>query len=114
MLSRAYAERAKELYQELNDERNVGRLLLALGGLTLLLGDEDSAVEHLKSSFARALETDSHADAAQALGGLATVHLRRGEYDQATSSRARRSISCRVGRTTSTRFARRSSYWDER
>ena len=59
VLSRAYAERAKELYQELNDERNVGRLLLALGGLTLLLGDEDSAVEHLKSSFARALETDS-------------------------------------------------------
>jgi tetratricopeptide (TPR) repeat protein len=97
VLSRSYAERAKGLYQELNDERNVGRLLLALGGLTLLLGDEDSAVEHLKSSFARALETDSHADAAQALGGLATVHLRRGEYDQADEL-ARKALDLLQGR----------------
>ena len=71
VLSRNYAQRAKELYQELNDERNVGRMLLNLGGLTLLLGDEEQAVEHLKASFARALDTDSPADAAQALGGLA-------------------------------------------
>ena len=81
--SRGYAQRAKNLYQELNDERNVGRLLLALGGLTLLLGDEDKAVEHLKASFSRALESDSPPDAAQALQGLARVHLNRGEYDQA-------------------------------
>ncbi|MBA3562093.1 MAG: tetratricopeptide repeat protein [Actinobacteria bacterium] len=83
VLSRGYAQRAKNLYQELNDERNVGRLLLALGGLTLLLGDEDQAVEHLKASFSRALESDSPPDAAQALQGLARVHLNRGEYDQA-------------------------------
>jgi tetratricopeptide (TPR) repeat protein len=83
ILSRNYAQRARELYQELNDERNVGRLLLTLGGLTLLLGDEDEAVEHLKASFSRALDNDSPADAAQALGGLAKVHLNRGEYDQA-------------------------------
>jgi tetratricopeptide (TPR) repeat protein len=83
VLSRSYAQRAKELYQELNDEQNVGRLLLMLGGLTLLLGDEERAVEHLKASYTRALDTDSPADAAQALGGMATVHLRRGEYDQA-------------------------------
>ncbi|MGI8480101.1 MAG: tetratricopeptide repeat protein, partial [Gaiellaceae bacterium] len=81
--SRGYAQRAKNLYQELNDERNVGRLLLALGGLTLLLGDEEQAVEHLKASFSRALESDSPPDAAQALQGLARVHLNRGEYDQA-------------------------------
>jgi tetratricopeptide (TPR) repeat protein len=83
VLSRNYAQRAKELYQELNDERNVGRLLLALGGLTLLLGDDEGAVEHLKASYSRAVGADSPADAAQALGGLATVHLRRGEYDEA-------------------------------
>ncbi|CAN5762349.1 hypothetical protein BH20ACT14_BH20ACT14_03350 [soil metagenome] len=83
VLSRGYAQRAKNLYQELNDERNVGRLLLALGGLTLLLGDEDQAVEHLEASFSRALESDSPPDAAQALQGLARVHLNRGEYDQA-------------------------------
>jgi tetratricopeptide (TPR) repeat protein len=83
VLSRNYAQRAKELYQQLGDERNVGRLLLMLGGLTLLLGDEESAVEHLKASYSRALDTDSPADAAQALEGIARVHLNRGEYDQA-------------------------------
>jgi tetratricopeptide (TPR) repeat protein len=97
VLSRNYAQRAKELYQELNDERNVGRLLLALGGLTLLLGDEEQAVDHLKASFARALDTDSPADAAQALGGLATVHLRRGDYDQADES-ARKALDLLAGR----------------
>jgi tetratricopeptide (TPR) repeat protein len=97
VLSRNYAQRAKELYQELNDEQNVGRLLLMLGGLTLLLGDEENAVEHLKASFARALEADSPADAAQALGGLATVHLRRGEYDQADES-ARKALDLLQGR----------------
>ncbi len=83
LLSRNYAQRAKELYQQANDERNVGRLHLMLGGLTLLLGDEEQAVEHLKASYARALDADSPADAAQALEGLARVHLNRGDYDQA-------------------------------
>ena len=83
VVSRSYAQRAKELYDALNDERNVGRLLLMLGGLTLLLGDEDSAVVHLKASYSRALDTDSPADAAQALEGIARVHLHRGQYDQA-------------------------------
>jgi tetratricopeptide (TPR) repeat protein len=97
VLSRSYAQRAKQLYQELNDERNVGRLLLALGGLTLLLGDEEQAVEHLKASFARALENDSPADAAQAVGGLARVHLNRGEYDQADEL-ARKALALLEGR----------------
>ena len=88
VLSRSYAQRAKELYDALNDERNVGRLLLMLGGLTLLLGDEDSAVVHLKASYSRALDTDSPADAAQALEGIARVHLNRGQYDQAEASGA--------------------------
>jgi tetratricopeptide (TPR) repeat protein len=83
VLSRSYAQRAKELYQQVNDERNVGRLHLMLGGLTLLLGDEELAVEHLKASYARALDADSPADAAQALEGLAKVHLDRGDYDHA-------------------------------
>jgi tetratricopeptide (TPR) repeat protein len=97
ILSRNYAQRAKELYQELNDERNIGRLLLALGGLTLLLGDEDKAVEHLKASFSRALESDSPADGAQALGGLARVHLNRAEYDQAEEL-ARKALALLEGR----------------
>ena len=97
VLSRSYAQRAKELYDALNDERNVGRLLLMLGGLTLLLGDEDSAVVHLKASYSRALDTDSPADAAQALEGIARVHLNRGQYDQAEGL-ARQALDLLQGR----------------
>jgi tetratricopeptide (TPR) repeat protein len=97
VLSRSYAQRAKELYQHVNDERNVGRLLLMLGGLTLLLGDEEHAVEHLKASYSRALDSDSPADAAQALEGIARVHLNRGEYDQADEL-ARKALALLQGR----------------
>jgi tetratricopeptide (TPR) repeat protein len=97
VLSRSYAQRAKELYDQLNDDRNVGRLLLMLGGLTLLLGDEESAVEHLKASYSRALDTDSPADAAQALEGIARVHLNRAEYDQAEDL-ARKALELLQGR----------------
>ncbi|HEX5028524.1 MAG TPA: helix-turn-helix transcriptional regulator [Gaiellaceae bacterium] len=97
VLSRSYAQRAKELYQQVNDERNVGRLHLMLGGLTLLLGDEEHAVGHLKASYARALDADSPADAAQALEGIARVHLNRGEYDQADEL-ARKSLDLLQGR----------------
>jgi len=97
VLSRSYAQRAKELCQQLNDERSVGRLLLMLGGLTLLLGDEEHAVEHLKASYSRALDSDSPADAAQALEGLARVHLNRAEYDQAEAL-ARQALELLQGR----------------
>ena len=83
LLSRNYAEQAKKLFQELEDERNVGRLLINLGGLNLLLGKPQEAIEHLKASFAVAVEVDSQPDAAQAMGGLATVHLHLGDWDQA-------------------------------
>ena len=68
LLSRNYAEQAKVLYQELADERNVGKLLTNLGGLNLMLGNPEQAIEHLKASFSVALEVDSPEDAAQAAG----------------------------------------------
>jgi tetratricopeptide (TPR) repeat protein len=61
----------------------VGRLLINLGGLNLLLGKPQEAIQHLKASFAVAVEVDSQADAAQAMGGLATVHLHLGEWEHA-------------------------------
>jgi tetratricopeptide (TPR) repeat protein len=97
VLSRSYAQRAKELFQQVDDERTVGRLHLMLGGLTLLLGDEEHAVEHLKASYSRALDADSPADAAQALEGIARVHLNRGEYDQADDL-ARKALDLLQGR----------------
>ncbi len=95
--SRNYAQRARALYEELDDERTVGRLLLTLGGLTYLLGDPQQAVTHLNEAFAHALEADSPPDAAQALGGLATVHLHLGEHEKA-DEHARKALKLLEGR----------------
>src|SRR6202008_1102807 len=38
VLARSYAEKAKSVYEELNDQRNLAGLLNNLGGLNLLLG----------------------------------------------------------------------------
>lgn len=97
VLSRNYAQQAKALYQELNDERNVGRMMLNLGGLHHLLGKPDQALEHLRASFALAVEAGSQPDAAQALGSLATVHLHLGDLD-AADEQARRALELLEGR----------------
>jgi tetratricopeptide (TPR) repeat protein len=97
VLSRNYAQQAKALYQELNDERNVGRLMMNLGGLHLLLGKPEQAIEHLKASFALAVEAESQPDAAQALGSLATVHLHLGDFDGA-DEQARKALELLDGR----------------
>jgi len=97
VLSRTYAERAKNLFQELDDERTVGRLLNNLGGLSLLLGKPEQAIEQLKASFAVAVEVDSKGDAAQAMGGLATVHLKLGNWD-AADEHARQALKLVEGR----------------
>ena len=97
LLSRNYAEQARALYHELADERNVGKLLTNLGGLNLMLGNPHEAIEHLKASFAVALEVDSTEDAAQAAGSLATVHLHLGDFD-AADSHARHALELLDGR----------------
>ncbi len=97
ILSRNYAQQAKALYQELDDERNAGRLMLNLGGLHLLLGKPQQAIGHLNASFALAVEVGSQPDAAQALGSLATVHLHLGDFDSA-DEHARRALDLLDGR----------------
>ena len=97
VLSRTYAQQARALYQELEDDRNVGRMTLNLGGLQLLLGHTDEAIEQLKLAFALAVEAGSQPDAAQALGGLATVHLRVEDYP-AAEDHARRALDLLEGR----------------
>jgi len=97
VLSRNYAERAKNLFEELDDERTVGRLLNNLGGLSLLLGKPEKAIEQLKASFAVAVEADSQADAGQAVNGLATVYLRLGDWDAAEEN-AREALRLLEGR----------------
>ena len=59
-----YAQQARAIYAELDDERNSGRIMLNLGGLQLLLGKPEQAIEHLNASFALAVEAGSQPDAA--------------------------------------------------
>jgi transcriptional regulator with XRE-family HTH domain len=96
-VSRDYALQAKALYQELNDERAVGRLMLNLGGLHLLRGKPQQAIGHLQASLAVAAGAESQADAAQALGSLATVHLLLADYDAADET-ARKALQLLDGR----------------
>jgi tetratricopeptide (TPR) repeat protein len=95
--SRNYAQQAKAIYEELEDERNVARMTLNLGGLQLLLGKPEQALDHLRQSFALAVEADSQPDAAQALGSLATVHLQLGDYEAADDN-ARKALALLEGR----------------
>ena len=97
VLARQYAQQAKAIYQELNDERNTGRLMLNLGGLQLLLGHPEQAIEHLTASFALAVEAGSQPDAAQALGSLAAVYEHLGDHD-AADEHARKALALLDGR----------------
>jgi tetratricopeptide (TPR) repeat protein len=83
VLARTYAEKAKVRYEELSDRANVGRLLNNLGGLEFLLGKPEQAVDHLKNSFAVALELGHEEEAATAISSLAQVHLRTGDVQRA-------------------------------
>src|SRR6185369_11337075 len=61
VLARSYAERAKAYYEQINDERNVGRLLNNLGGLSFQLGKPDQAIEQLKDAYRVLLDKGSEA-----------------------------------------------------
>jgi tetratricopeptide (TPR) repeat protein len=97
VLARQYAQQAKAIYQELNDTRNTGRLMLNLGGLQLLLGHPEQAIDHLTASFALAVEAGSQPDAAQALGSLAAVHEHLGDHE-AADEHARKALALLEGR----------------
>jgi tetratricopeptide (TPR) repeat protein len=92
VLARNYAERAKAYYEQLNDERNVGRLLNNLGGLHFQLGKPEQAVEDLKSAYRVLLDKGSDAEAANVVASLAHVHLMTGEVT-AAEEEARHALS---------------------
>ena len=75
---RNYAEQAKELYEQLDDEVHVGRLLNNLGGLNHMLGSRAGG-RAPEGRLRRRARAGTDADAAQSLGGIATVHLHIGE-----------------------------------
>jgi tetratricopeptide (TPR) repeat protein len=83
VLARSYAERARAIYEELADTRNLGRLVNNLGMITFLLGNPDDAVAFLKDAFRIALEIGNDEGAAHAVNSLAQVHLRTGNVERA-------------------------------
>jgi tetratricopeptide (TPR) repeat protein len=83
VLARTYAEKARAVYEDLNDQVHVGQLTNNLGGLNFLLGKTDEAIVLLKEAFGIALDTGRDVDAAQAVSSLAQIHLRTGNVDQA-------------------------------
>jgi tetratricopeptide (TPR) repeat protein len=89
--SRTYAEHARALYRELEEQRAVGRLLQNLGGLHLLQGEPERAIEQLSAALAVAEEARSAADAADAHRSLAAVYLQIEDYD-AADDHARRGL----------------------
>lgn len=98
LAARNYAERARVMYEEIEDRANTGKLLTTLGGLTFLLGSSEESIPLFKQAFAVALEVGSDADAAQAVSSLAQVHLRTGQLDLA-EEQARHALDLLSGRT---------------
>ena len=91
LLARTYAERARGIYEEIEDRANVGRMLNNLGGLNFTLGNLERAVGLLEDAFRVATETGSEVDAGQALCSLAEVHLGSGEPVEA-EEKARKAL----------------------
>ena len=90
--ARNYAERAKAHYEQINDERNVGRLLNNLGGLNFQLGKPEQAIEYLKDAYRVLLDKGSEAEAANVVSSLAHVHLMTGDA-QTAEEEARHALS---------------------
>jgi tetratricopeptide (TPR) repeat protein len=97
VLARNYAERAKALYEQVEDQADVGRLLNNLGGLNFLLGKPDVAVEHLKDAFKVLIDAGRDDEAATAVSSLAQVQLGQGEL-QTAEEQARHALSLLQGR----------------
>jgi tetratricopeptide (TPR) repeat protein len=83
VLARSYAERAKAYCEQLNDERNLGRLLNNLGGLSFQLGKPEQAIEQLKAAYRLLLDKGSEAEAGNVVSSLAHVHLMTGQVQSA-------------------------------
>ena len=97
VLARSYAERARAIYEEISDRRNLGRLMNNLGGINFLLGHPDQAISYLKDAFRLHLEFGSDAEAANAVSSLAEVHLKTGDIQKA-EEQARHALQLLGGR----------------
>ncbi|MHB8642756.1 MAG: helix-turn-helix domain-containing protein [Gaiellaceae bacterium] len=77
--ARNYAERARAIYEQLDDRADVGRILNNLGALHFLLGKPEDAVRTFKDAFTVLLDAGSDDEAATVVSSLAQVQLSQGE-----------------------------------
>jgi tetratricopeptide (TPR) repeat protein len=95
--ARNYAERARGLYEQVEDQADVGRLLNNLGGLNYTLGRPDEAVRYLKDAFKVLIDLGRDDEAATAVSSLAQVRLGTGELKIA-EEQARHALTLLGGR----------------
>ena len=97
LLARQYAERARALYELLDDRATVGRLLNNLGGLNVLLGKPEQAVPLLGDAYRVALDVGDEPEAGMAKTSLAQTHLELGAHAEAETE-AREALELFAGR----------------
>jgi tetratricopeptide (TPR) repeat protein len=91
--ARAYAERARALYEEVDDQLDVGRMLNNLGGLNFLLGKPTEALKYLQDSVTVLIDVGGRPEeVANAVASLAHVQLDQGDL-QAAEEQARQALS---------------------
>ncbi len=95
--ARNYAERARSLYEDVEDQADVGRLLNNLGGLNYTLGKPDEAVRYLKDAFKVLIDLGRDDEAATAVSSLAQVQLGTGDLTTA-EEQARHALTLLDGR----------------
>ena len=97
MLARTYAERSRQLFDDLGDRATVARLLNNLAGLSHLRGDDDRAIELLEEAFGMFVELGLAVDAGYVCSSLAAIRLDREEL-AAAEENARKALDLLDGR----------------
>jgi tetratricopeptide (TPR) repeat protein len=97
VLARRYAEISREQFDAVGDTVTKGRVLNNLGGLSHLLGDDDSAIPQLLEAFAIFVDAQLQAEAGYALSSLAEIHRERGDLTEAEAV-AQRALALLEGR----------------
>ncbi len=78
-----YYKQSLSLWEQLDDKRNISRLLNSLGASYLLIGDIRRATEYLEQSLINSEQLDDPSVLILPLGNLAVIHWLRGELSKA-------------------------------
>ena len=91
VLARSYAERSRQLFEQLGDDATAARLLNNLAGLNHLLGSPDRSVALLEEAFEAFVELDLPVDAGYVCSSLAEIRLDLGDAELA-ETQARKAL----------------------